>query len=501
MIRSESDRCLRYESMNELIADFVYSLQRQSQSLLLYQNVLSKSPGQAYLKLLVILAQALAQGIDAPPGETRELPNQLLQAQANAEIPRQDRHYRQLVLDCLRAYGDWFSALAATGQSWTDYLLSQILSDRNAFSLQAQTLDFEHLPPDLITAAEHDLNALRSIFSCDGDRLSQWVRMAVHLSQLPVLSSSFSNCPGEHGFNANNSGDRTVSAVNLARAELKTKFQQTDNWSSLINPLANYYRQFGTGIFANYLAFRWYGGNLVGIPHPDPIQASSLVGYEYQKELLLQNTEAFLAGYPALNALLYGSRGSGKSSLVKSLLNLYGDRGLRLIDLAQSDLQDLPLITEQLWQVPQKFIIFVDDLSFEEDESNYKALKAILEGSLVAKPPNAIVYATSNRRHLIREFFSDRPRPSDADEIHAWDTVQEKISLSDRFGLTLTFTAANQDTYLEIVHHLAKLARINLPTEDLEFRALQWATNHSGRSGRTARQFIDFLYAELQRSG
>jgi predicted AAA+ superfamily ATPase len=123
-------------------------------------------------------------------------------------------------------------------------------------------------------------------------------------------------------------------------------------------------------------------------------------------------------------------------------------------------LQDLPLITEQLWQVPQKFIIFVDDLSFEEDESGYKALKAILEGSVVAKPPNAIVYATSNRRHLIREFFSDRPRPSDADEIHAWDTVQEKISLSDRFGFTLTFTAANQDTYLEIVHHLAKLAKL-----------------------------------------
>jgi uncharacterized protein len=150
--------------------------------------------------------------------------------------------------------------------------------------------------------------------------------------------------------------------------------------------------------------------------------------------------------------------------------------------------------------VPQRFIIFVDDLSFEEDDDAYKALKVVLEGNVTARPQNVVVYATSNRRHLIREFFGDRPRPSDGDEIHNWDTVQEKLSFSDRFGLTLTFEPANQTTYLEIVQHLAQQAGIAIEPQDLEFRALQWATRHNGRSGRTARQFVDFLRSEMGES-
>ena len=195
--------------------------------------------------------------------------------------------------------------------------------------------------------------------------------------------------------------------------------------------------------------------------------------------------------------MLYGSRGSGKSSLVKALLNQYGDRGLRLIEVAKSDLPALPIIVERLRYVPQKFIIFVDDLSFEDDDETFKALKVVLEGSVTAQPQNVVVYATSNRRHLVREFFAERPRPKDSDEIQAWDTMQEKLSFSDRFGLTLTFEPADQPTYLSIVNHLANQTGILLPSEDLESRALQWATRHNGRSGRTARQFVDFLQAEL----
>jgi predicted AAA+ superfamily ATPase len=152
---------------------------------------------------------------------------------------------------------------------------------------------------------------------------------------------------------------------------------------------------------------------------------------------------------------------------------------------------------EKLASLSQKFIIFVDDLSFEEDDDSFKALKVVLEGGLTRKPQNVVVYATSNRRHLIREFFGDRPQLQDNAEIHAWDTLQEKLSFGDRFGLTLTFTPADQDTYLTIVHHLAKQRKINLPAEDLEFRAKQWATRNNGRSGRTAKQFVDFLEAEL----
>ena len=176
----------------------------------------------------------------------------------------------------------------------------------------------------------------------------------------------------------------------------------------------------------------------------------------------------------------------------------YHSQGLRLIEVAKSQLKDLPLIIEILRDLPQKFIIFVDDLSFEEDDEAFKALKVVLEGSVTARPKNVVVYATSNRRHLVREFFADRPQPKDSDEVHNWDTVQEKLSFSDRFGLTLTFEPANQEKYLEIVRHLASLAKLKISLEDLEFRAKQWATQHNGRSGRTARQFVDFLQGELE---
>ncbi|HEY9753042.1 MAG TPA: ATP-binding protein, partial [Coleofasciculaceae cyanobacterium] len=208
-------------------------------------------------------------------------------------------------------------------------------------------------------------------------------------------------------------------------------------------------------------------------------------------------TEFLLQGYSALNVLLYGSRGAGKSSLIKAMLNEYGKRGLRLVEVAKSDLLNLPMIVDQLRDCPQKFIVFVDDLSFEADETTFKALKVVLEGSLTARPVNVVVYATSNRRHLVREFFTDRPPPQESDEIHAWDSLQEKLSFSDRFGLTLTFEPADQSTYLQIVQHLALQSNLSLPEADLKHRALQWATRHNGRSGRTARQFVDFLTAEL----
>jgi predicted AAA+ superfamily ATPase len=278
--------------------------------------------------------------------------------------------------------------------------------------------------------------------------------------------------------------------------------QHLEHWADGVEQLAAYYRQFGTGLFAEYRALRWQAGKFVGIRYPDAVKLNALVGYESQRDALLKNTEFLLSGEAALHVLLYGSRGSGKSSLVKALLNEYSDGAsgkLRLLEVAKSDLKDLPQIVEKLRGVPQKFIIFVDDLSFEEDDDAFKALKVVLEGNLTARPQNVVVYATSNRRHLIREFFADRPNPKDNEEVYAWDTMQEKLSFSDRFGLTLTFEAADQKTYLKIVNHLAAQAKINLSQEDLEYQALQWATRHNGRSGRTARQFVDFLKADLAR--
>ncbi len=453
--------------MHQEIAATLRTCQLQASSLLVYQDVLDLEAGKHFLQLL----QALVDRAD---------PENTTNTKAD--------------MACLVAYGQWFKAMAssnlsgggthATGnRGWQDYLIARILTTNNPFIQLAQTADFAEIPPDLVAAVKHDLNVLQNLSYADGNSLHQWLQALVSLPFNLVVWQGQDDCQPQ--------------GLDPHVANLYQKLQVSDRWSDVLPELANYYRHYGTGLFAQSVALRWQAGELVGIAHPDLVQIDNLVGYEIQKETLLKNTEFFLAGYQALHVLLYGSRGSGKSSLVKSLLRQYGDRGLRLIEVAKSDLRDLSIIIEQLRHAPQKFIIFVDDLSFEKESEDYKALKVLLEGNLTARPSNVIVYATSNRRHLLREYFSERPRPSDSDEVHPWDTVQEKLSLSDRFGLTITFAGADQQTYLQIVKHLAAQSNITISAEDLEYRALQWATRHNGRSGRTAQQFIDFLQADL----
>ncbi|MEI6441947.1 MAG: ATP-binding protein [Nostocales cyanobacterium ELA583] len=419
----------------------VQLLQRQAASLLLYQSVLESDVGRTFLNLLQTIRYSDADG-----------------------------------RDCLQAYGSYFQALASSHQTWEEYLIKQILTADNPFSKLVQQQDFSKLPSSLVIAVQHDLQILQNLYECNSAVLSEWVQMATHLPISPVVWY------------------REPESVGI-ETSLMMSIPQLDNWSDAVEDLAVYYQQYGIGLFAQYWAFRWQSGQLVGIPHPDSVKLSTLVGYEWQKDALVKNTEFLLSGETALHVLLYGSRGSGKSSLIKALLNEYSHRNLRLIEVSKSELPDLPKIVELLRGVPQKFIIFVDDLSFEEDDDTFKAMKVVLEGNITARPKNVVVYATSNRRHLIREYFTDRPDPKDNNEVHSWDTMQEKLSFSDRFGLTLTFEAADQKTYLQIVQHLA--ANINISAEDLEFQALQWATRHNGRSGRTARQFIDFLNADL----
>ena len=419
----------------------VQLLQRQAASLLLYQSVLESDVGRTFLNLLQTIRYTDADG-----------------------------------RDCLQAYGSYFQALASSHQTWEEYLIKQILTADNPFSKLAQQQNFSKLASSLVVAVQHDLQVLQSLYECNSAVLSEWVQMATHLPISPVVWY------------------REPESVGIETG-LMASIPQLENWGDAVEDLAAYYQQYGIGLFAQYWAFRWQNGELVGIPHPDLVKLSTLVGYKWQKDALVKNTEFLLSGETALHVLLYGSRGSGKSSLIKALLNEYSHRNLRLIEVSKSELPDLPKIVELLRGVPQKFIIFVDDLSFEEDDDTFKAMKVVLEGNITARPKNVVVYATSNRRHLIQEYFTDRPDPKDNNEVHSWDTMQEKLSFSDRFGLTLTFEAADQKTYLQIVQHLA--ANINISAEDLEFKALQWATRHNGRSGRTARQFIDFLKADL----
>ncbi len=207
---------------------------------------------------------------------------------------------------------------------------------------------------------------------------------------------------------------------------------------------------------------------------------------------MVLNTERFLSGLPAHHALLYGPPGTGKSSTVKAVLNEYAGAGLRLVEVRKEDLADLGGVLEDLRGRGPRFVVYVDDLSFEEHEVEYKALKALLEGSVEDPPENVRVYATSNRRNLIRESFSDREN----DDIHAHDTMQEKLSLAARFGLRLTFPSPDQSRYLEIVSGIAQERGLKIPQDTLRERALLWDRWHAGRSGRTARQLVDELQAE-----
>lgn len=419
-------------------------LLQQIASLLIYQSVFRNELGIAYIVLLE-------------------------QISSYSELEKNNRSTSSFELS--KAYGHWFKLVAATHKSWQDHLIHCILQDDNPFTRQVQKTSIEQLPESLIIAVKQDLQILQNVYNCSTQEIRDWVRQ---LSPLPD----------------------TIIAWDLANS-INNFLQTEQNWTDSLAHLAIYYRHHGIGIMGQYLALRWQKEQLIGIPQPDPIQLTEIIGYESQKKAIVKNTEFLLAGHPALNILLYGSRGSGKSSLVKALLSEYSDRGLRLIEVSKSELQNLPTIVEKVRDLPQKFIIFVDDLSFEEDDDAFKALKVVMEGSLTARANNLVVYATSNRRHLIREFFSDRPRPSDADEIHSWDNTQEKLSFSDRFGLTLTFEPANQDKYLNIVNSLAQQANLAIDKSELEFRAKQWATRGNGRSGRTAKQFIDYLKAEL----
>jgi predicted AAA+ superfamily ATPase len=414
----------------------VPSYRQRVQGLLVFREVLQTQPGQAFLTLLTALTN----------------------------------HDAAL---SLRAYGDWFEALALQGESWLNHGLRQIAYADNGFSQAVQSRQLAALVPPLVQAASQDLQHLQSVFQLAPHGLAAWVQTVAELSPPPIAWDVTDDQPLPFQFT-------------------------TSNWGDELERLAHHYQHHGVGLFAQYRAFSWQNGQLTGIANPDPIHLDELTAYDHPRQQLLQNTLALLRGYPALNVLLYGSRGAGKSSLVKALLTEYHPQGLRLVEVGKSKLQDLPQIVEQLRAAPQKFIIFVDDLSFEEDDDAFKALKVVLEGSVVARPANVVVYATSNRRHLVREYFAERPRPKDQDEIQAWDTLQEKLSFSDRFGLTLTFEPADQPTYLAIVKHLAHQANLPLSEEELVPRALQWATRHNGRSGRSARQFVDYLMADLK---
>jgi len=244
----------------------------------------------------------------------------------------------------------------------------------------------------------------------------------------------------------------------------------------------------------NSIAFRWRNpGFLQTVPHPHDIRLDDLLHVDRQKQALIRNTEKFVQGEPANHVLLWGSRGTGKSSLIKALLQTYSDKGLRLIEVEKPDLINLSDIVDPLHERKEKFILFSDDLSFEADDASYKSLKAIMEGSIAAPPDNVLIYATSNRRHLMPEYMKENLETRVVEnELHHGEAVEEKISLSERFGLWLSFYPLKQEQYLDIVHHWLKRLNVDLrDKKEMETAALQFALYRGSRSGRVARQFVN----------
>lgn len=252
----------------------------------------------------------------------------------------------------------------------------------------------------------------------------------------------------------------------------------------------------GYGIYARYRMFYLGAQNkIVPVHTPDETRLSSLVDYEREQKIILDNTRALLAGKPAANILLTGDAGTGKSSTVKAIVNELYSEGLRIIEVKKDQLHSIAGLLDELGENPLKFILFIDDLSFQRDDDNYSALKAVLEGSVSAKSQNVVIYATSNRRHIVKEKFSDR----EGDDIHRNDTMQEMVSLSERFGIHVTFKRPDKQTYLDIVRHLALEAGINDMAEDeIDALAEQYALGRGGRSARAARQFVDGLVASVR---
>lgn len=257
------------------------------------------------------------------------------------------------------------------------------------------------------------------------------------------------------------------------------------------------------GLLASVHAFRWDRrggpGRLVPVRAPQTFDLDDLIGVESAIARLLRNTEQFVRGLPANHVLLFGERGTGKSSAVRGLLPRFADRGLRLVEVHKADLVHLPDVLEALRGAPQRFLLFSDDLSFDEGEPGMRELKAALEGSLEAPPENVRIVATSNRRHLVPERMSDNraARLDEAGELHLGETAEEKLALSDRFGLVIGFYAFNQATYLRIVEHYAAKAGLGLEPDRLRAEALRFALDRSSRSGRTARQLVDDLAGRL----
>ena len=353
-------------------------------------------------------------------------------------------------------------ALLSRHKSLRHYVSKLILTDDNVFTKAAAAGKSDQLDPTIMEAVKSDLQKLEAI--ADGT-----VKDVILAEENKDIQEILRTMPSW-------------------KTDGKAMLPLTENWAGQIDELIDFYKNNGYGKYAKFNAFTWRNRELEPITSLDPITLADLKNYETQRKQVLDNTIAFLRGLPANNTLLYGDRGTGKSSTIHAILNEYHNMGLRMIEISKSDINDLTMIRERISDSPMKFIIYIDDLSFDTHDDSFGELKAALEGSLSGRQSNILIYATSNRRHLIKESFSDREN-----DVNRSDTMQENLSLSDRFGLSVTFLNPDKTEYQDIVAKIAADRGLRVDMDALVEEADQWARRRGGRSPRCAKQFVDYV--------
>ena len=366
---------------------------------------------------------------------------------------------------------------------WHNYLTLYLVTNENPFSITCEKVGANE--GSVNHFAKNDFKVFKALFDYDFSKIEQ----SLGIDCFSQISDYKAIEKKELMYNKN------VSEKIIA---LSSKLEQAKDENEFFDCITAFYKDYGVGMFGLNKAFRIKekaDGELEFLPinNMDKVMLDDLVGYEIQKQKLIDNTEAFVQGRKANNALLFGDSGTGKSTSIKAIVNEFYPQGLRMIEIYKHQFKDLSNVIAQIKSRNYRFIIYMDDLSFEEFEIEYKFLKAVIEGGVETKPDNILIYATSNRRHLIKETWNDRNDMEHGNGIHRSDTIEEKLSLVNRFGVTINYSKPNQKEYFKIVTELAHRQGIKMSDEDLCKEANKWELSHGGISGRTAQQFINYL--------
>lgn len=412
--------------------------------------------------------------------ENGEILHSMVEIMGHYEEKEKREEYRDKLFECIHGLLELSGSHGFHGNLWHCYLANLLVNNENPYSRSCEIRGA--IEGSINQAALHDIAIFKEFYDFDFELLAK----TLDVPEIGIILDYETGGQESKVYNK-----RICSRI----CELARHFCENNTPEEMKDTLTAFYKEYGVGKFGLHKSFRIahdedgvHVNPILNIAH---VHLEDLVGYEIPKKKLIDNTEAFVSGKKANNCLLFGDAGTGKSTCIKAIANAYYDRGLRIIEVYKHQFQDLNDVIAQIKNRNYKFIIYMDDLSFEEFEIEYKYLKAIIEGGLEKKPENVLIYATSNRRHLIRENFSDRDEIRE--DMHTGDTIQEKLSLVNRFGVTIYFGAPGKKEFQEIVTRLAERNGIGMDVEELLSEANKWELSHGGLSGRTAQQFIDYL--------